>query len=330
MADNLQGHSLKERVRHFLGAAGKFKSLWQYLMFVALAGLFWVIMALNDDVQSDFTVQVEIIGVPDSVTFITEPPGAITVSVRDKGTLLLRRRFMSDPIIRIPFSEFASANRLRVSPSALMSRLRSVFGADANISITSTDSIGVWYTASPAKIVPIRADVDVTPALGKVINGAPRLSVREAKLYAVSNVADTIMYVSTRPIVRRDLSDPLTVKIGIRPIPGVRIEPSSIDVTIPVEPLENRHDMVTIVPTGVPPGESMALFPHKVEISYLVPMSMNEDVPIEGFLVTADYNDIATSASAMVRIKLKQVPPGIYNATLRTDSVEYTIIREAQ
>lgn len=124
MADNLQGHSLKERVRHFLGAAGKFKSLWQYLMFVALAGLFWVIMALNDDVQSDFTVQVEIIGVPDSVTFITEPPGAITVSVRDKGTLLLRRRFMSDPIIRIPFSEFASANRLRVSPSALMSRDR--------------------------------------------------------------------------------------------------------------------------------------------------------------------------------------------------------------
>ena len=330
MADNLPGHSIKERLRHSLSAAGKFKSLWQYLMFVALAGLFWLIMALNDDVQSDFTVRVEIAGVPDSVTFITDPPSTITVSVRDKGSLLLRRRFMSEPVIRIPFSEYASGNRLRISQSVLMSRLRSVFGSEAVISITSTDSIGIWYTSSPAKIVPIRADVDVTPALGKVINGAPRISVREAKLYAVNNMADTIMYVSTQQIMRRDLSDPLTVKIGIRHIPGVRIEPSDIEVTIPVEPLENRRDMVTIVPTGVPPGESMALFPHKVEVSYLVPMSMNEELPSDAFAVTAAYDDIAKSSSAMVRIKLTKVPAGVYNASLRTDSVEYTIIREAR
>jgi len=330
MADTHTARSVKERVKHFICAASKFKSLWQYLMFVALAGLFWLIMALNDEVQSDYTVRVEIEGVPDSVTFISDPPNTITVSVRDKGTMLLRRKFMNEPVVRIPFSEFASGNHLRVSPSTLMSRLRSIFGADATISITSADSIGVLYSTSPAKVVPVRPDIDVTPALGKVKNGAPRLSVREVKLYAVSDVVDTISYVSTMPIVRRGLSDPLTVTVRIRPIPGVRIEPASVEVTIPVEPLENRHAFVTIIPTGVPAGESMALFPQKVEISYLVPMSTGEDFPIDDFMVTADYADIAPSSSAMVRIRLKHIPKGVNSATLKTDSVEYTIIREAK
>lgn len=327
MADDTPRLSFKERIRNLIHTAGKFKSLWQYLLFVGVAGVFWLIMALNDEAQSDFQVRVEITGVPDSVTFISDPPTVLNVTVRDKGSALLRRKFMETPVVRIPFKEYASGNRLRVSPSAIMSSLRGVFGAGAGINVTSVDSIGIYYTTSPAKVVPIRVDADVTAALGKVINGNLRLSVREAKIYSVGNVTDTVMYVSTQPIVRRELSDPLTIKVGIRPIKGVRIEPSSVSVTIPVEPLENRKTFVTVTPTGVPPSESMALFPQKVEVSYLVPMSMNDDVPASAFRVVADYSDIAPSSSAMVKVKIDKIPSGVENAVLQVDSVEYTLIR---
>lgn len=319
---------VKERVRTFLKAASRFKGLWQYLLFVLVAGLFWFIMALNDEVQSDFSVRVEITDVPDSVTFITDPPKTFNITVRDKGTSLFRRRFMETPVIKIPFAEYVSGHRLRVSSSAIMGRLRGVFGTGASISITSTDSIGVDFTTSRGKVVPIRVDADVTAALGKVINGEPQLSVREARIFSVSDIIDTVMYVRTMPIVRRNISDPLRLRVEIRPIRGVRIEPSSVEVTIPVEPLENRKMFVPITPIGVPPGESMALFPQKLEVSYLVPMSEREDIQPTGFKVVADYTDIAEGSSAMVRVKIASKPATVVNASLPVDSVEYTLIRE--
>lgn len=308
-------------------AAGRLKGLWQYLMFVGVAGVFWLIMALNDEVQSDFQVRIEIEGVPDSVTFITDPPVMLGVTVRDKGSSLLRRKFMETPVVRIPFGEYATGSRLRVTPSAMMAGLRGIFGPGAAISITSTDSIGVYYTTSPGKTVPVKVVSDVTAALGKVINGSPRVDVREARIYSVGDVTDTMMYVETRPIVRRDLTAPLKVRVGIRPVKGVRIEPASVEVTIPVEPLENRKTYVPVIPVGVPASESMALFPQRLEVSYLVPMSMSDDVPVSGFRVVADYKDIAPSSSAMVKVRIDKTPAGVQNATLPVDSIEYTIIR---
>lgn len=330
MSENIGKKPFKAKVRHFFGAAGKFKSLWQYLLFVLVAGVFWFIMALNDDMQADFRVAIRIDGVPDSVTFITDPPTELTVTVRDKGSSLLRRRFMEEPVIHIPFQEFAYRNRLRVSPSAMLSRLRGFFGAGASVNITSADSVGVYYTTSPGRVVPIRVNADVTAALGKVINGRPRLNVREARIFSVSDITDTIMYVSTMPVVRRDLTDTYRLKVDIHPIKGVRIEPSSVEVVFPVEPLENRKVFVPVTAVGVPPDRSLALFPPKVEVSYLVPMSMSEEVPATEFSVTADYADISASSSAMIKISLNKIPKAVQSATLMADSIEYTIIRNVK
>ncbi|MCM1005477.1 MAG: hypothetical protein NC402_04195 [Prevotella sp.] len=319
--------SIWRKMRNWIVAAGKLKSLWQYLLFVILAGVFWLVMALNDQAQSDFTVKVEITGVPDSVTFISNPPTQFNVTVRDKGTLLFRRKFMEQPIVRISFSEFTSSNKLRVSSSAVMSRLRAIFGTDASINVTSVDSISVEYTTSPGKVVPIRVDADVTAALGKVVNGSPKLNISKATLYSVGNLVDTVTYVTTMPVVRRNLSDPCKLNVAIRPIKGVRIEPATVEVTIPVEPLENRKVMVPIEAVGVPDNESVSFFPQKVEVTYLVPMSAREDIPVSDFKVVADYTDVAASASDKVNIKILSLPKAVSSATVSHDSVEYTIIR---
>ncbi|MCM1320267.1 MAG: hypothetical protein NC217_07805 [Muribaculaceae bacterium] len=322
--------SIVKRIHNWLVAAGKLKSLWQYLLFVALAGVFWVVMALNDEVQTDFTVRIEVVNVPDSVTFITDPPKQLTLTMRDKGTLVLRRKFMEAPVVRISFKEFASDNTLTVTSSAMMSRLRAIFGTGASLSVTSNDSFSINYTTEPGKVVPIRVDANVTAALGKVINGTPKLNISRATLYAVGNVTDTIAYVITEPIIRRDLTDPLKVTVKIRPIPGVRIEPSVVEVTIPVEPLENRKIMVPIETIGVPENESVSLFPQTIEVSYLVPMSTHTDIPASAFKVVANYADVSASNTDHVNVRIVDVPKGVQNASIALDSVEYTIIRNAQ
>ena len=326
--DNTPRKPFMRRLKDTVKAAGRFKSLWQYLLFVAIAGVFWFILTLNDEQQADFQVRVQIDGVPDSVTFITDPPQMLSVTVRDKGVALLRRRLMQTPVIHIPFSEYAAASHLRVGASAILTSLRGIFGSGANISVTSTDSLGLTYTTSPGKSVPVKVDADVTAALGKVVNGAPRINVREVTIYSVDETTDTVMYVTTMPIVRRDLSDSQTINVRLRPIKGVKLVPSSVEVTVNVEPLENRKVMVTVRPLQVPRGEILALFPQKVELSYLVPMSMGE-LPENLFRVSADYRDINISSS-LVKVNIDRVPPGVQNAVLSVDSIEYTITRKQQ
>lgn len=324
------GPSAPVRIWRNLRTSGKFKDLRLFFIFVLVSGVFWFILALNDVGQSDFQVKVELVDVPDSVTFIEDPPSVINVSVRNKGTSLLRRKFMDAPVMRIPFNEYSENGRLRVSSAAVMAQLRAIFGTASTINVNSRDSISVPFTMAPGKLVPVKVVTDITTALGKVVNGRPKVDVREVKVFSVRSIRDTIMYVSTEPIVLRDLSDPVTVSVGLRPIKGVRFEPSTVKVMIPVEPLENRKTYVPVTPLGVPQGESLVLFPQKVEVSYLVPMSRKDDFPAESFRVVADYSDISPTSTAMVKIKLVQTPPGVENAVLHQDSIEYTIIRNVR
>ena len=307
---------------------GRMRDLRLFAVFVVIAGVFWFIMAMNDTVQTDIEVKVDITGVPDTVTFINEPPGVIHVTVRDRGTTLLRRKFMRAAQLHISFAEYASHGYLRVSPSALSTYVRSLFGSNASVNITSADSISVMYTSAPAKVVPVRINTDITAALGKVVNGNPRTETRNIKIYSSRDILDTISYVSTEPIVRRDLADPVTVRVRLRPIHGVKMVPSAIDVRIPVEPLENRKVYVPVTTLNVPKGENMVLFPSSVEVSYLVPMSLNDDVRTP-FSVVADYRDLASPSDKRIKLRLSTpLPAHVESATLEIDSVEFTIIRQ--
>lgn len=66
------------------------KDVLLYLLFVAVAFVFWVFMSLDTQMQRDFEVPVELQNVPDSVTLITQPPEVLSVSVKGKDAQLLR------------------------------------------------------------------------------------------------------------------------------------------------------------------------------------------------------------------------------------------------
>ncbi len=311
---------------HRLKATGRLRDLCIFAGFVVVAAAFWCILTLNEEAQTDFEVRLKIVGVPDSVTLITDPPGIIHVSVRDRGSHLLRLRLMREAEVKIDFKEFASDGRLRVSSRALLTHVRGIFGQGATVSIISADSISAPYTTMPGKMVPVRVVTDIMPELGKVVSGSPKSSVKQVKVFALRDVIDTISYVSTERIVRRGVNDSFTQSVKLRPINGARFEPSSVQVTVNVEPLENRRVTVPISQTNVPSGQSLVLFPDKVEINYLVPMSRT-DIPVNGFSVQADYRTIGAPSDQRMPLSIGAVPPGVTNATLLSDSVAFTIIR---
>ena len=317
--------SLKRKWQQMQDSA-RFRNALVFMGFVVGAAVLWFTFALNDSIQDSFDVDVKIVNVPDSITFISDVPTGIHVSVHDKGTELLRNGVMKTPVLTINFSEFASGGLMRFSKSDLYSALKGVFGSNAFIASTSLDSLCLKYTSAPGRRVPIDVQWEAEAASGFIVAGQPRLSQTSVLVYSNTETSDTVRRVLTKPVRLRDLSETTTVDVAIIPIPDTRITPSVVRVTIPVEPLVKKESKLIVTSINIPEGESVLLFPSQVNAIYYVPMSKFNEAPPQVSL-TVDYTNITDRHTGRLPVIIGSYPAWCMNLKVEPDSVEYTVVR---
>ncbi|MDE6084030.1 MAG: hypothetical protein K2G11_06045 [Muribaculaceae bacterium] len=302
-----------------------FRNVLTFLIFVVIATIFWLVMALNDNVQKSVTFRLDIENVPDSVTFINIPPSEMHVVVRDKGTSLLRLTGFHHPTLHFNFNDFSHDGVFRLTGRDIQAAMKPSFGSSATILSNSLDSLRLHYTTGKGKMVPIVVVENVSTAPGHVAGKTPETNISRVTVYGDRQILDTLTRVFTRPIVKTNLSEPTTVEVALQTIPGVRIEPAKVKVKIPVEPLVAKTFYATVVAQDVPEGESLILFPSKVKVSCFVPMSRFgiQDPDVKAFVT---YNDLKEGSSHL-QVHLMVASKGVVNPTLETDSVEYTLVK---
>ena len=303
----------------------KTKDLLGFLVFVGIAAVFWIILALNDDVQRSFEVRLKIDNVPDSVTFINVPPQKMRVLVRDKGSNLMRNIWVNKPELHLSFDEFVEGDRFRVPHSRLAASMRHLFGSTATVSSVSPDSLSFLFTTSPGRKLPIELVYDVTAVPGMVVAPNPRVYPSEVTLYSIAG-RDTLNRFFTQRISLRDLEKTTTVKVPVVPIPGTRAVPSSVDVTFSVESVVKKESEVTVEADNIPAGMDILFFPSKVRVSYFVPMSRYGEETGE-LKVEASFWEAFHTSSDKVAVKLVDKPSYMSNVEVLADSVEYTIVK---
>lgn len=308
-------------------ASKGFHNALVFLVFLAVATLFWFILALNDSVTRTFDVKLRIVNKPDSVTFITDPPQDIHVTISDKGSNILRSGILQHPGIDINFRDFSNGSVFRFSKSDMTAALKATFGASCQIGSVSIDSLYLTYATGKGKRVPIVCRADVSASVGNVIAGPPRAMEKSVKVFSLSNEIDTITRVYTEPIIKRDLSESKEFEIKLMPIKGAKIVPSSVKVKVEVEPLVKKESLVAVKALNVPEGFSLVLFPTRAPVSYYVPMSRfnDESVPLT---VTVDYNDTKKTDANRLPMSVSETRNYVVNPQLGFESVEYTLVKE--
>ena len=84
-------HSIKsilKAVRNFL-FSGLNKEFLIFLFFLALSGIFWLMMTLNETSEREFNIPVQLTGVPRNAVITGELPDTVHITVRDKGFTLV-------------------------------------------------------------------------------------------------------------------------------------------------------------------------------------------------------------------------------------------------
>ncbi len=157
-----------------LRSSGRLRNALVFLLFVCIAAIFWFVLALNDNVQRNLTVRLNIVGRPDSVKFITDPPAILHVSVRDRGSALLRAGSLRKPVMTVQFRDYLHGTSFVLTHSDIIAGLKATFGSTASILSTSVDSVRVAVASGRGRRVPVECMVNATPAAGSVIYGVPK------------------------------------------------------------------------------------------------------------------------------------------------------------
>lgn len=289
--------------------------------------MFWIILTLNDSVQSSCIVNVRIVNKPDSITFISEVPKTIHVEVKDKGSSLMRTVWLKKPTVNLNFRELADQGQMICSNSDIMAALKETFGTNASILSSSLDSLRLIYTDRPGKAVPIVISVKSSARAGYIVYGEPSADPPRVTAYGPREIIDTLNRVFTKAYVETDLAESRSFRADLKSIPEVRLIPNNVQVKVNVEPLVAKEETATVVAENVPNDENLLLFPSTVRVSYYVPMSEFDD-DRKAVRVVVDYNDLASHMGARIPLRLEPVK-GVkaVNPKLHSDSVEYTLVR---
>lgn len=299
-----------------------------FLVFVGVSTLFWFFMALNDSAQDYFNVNLKIINRPDSVTFISEVPEKIHVAVSDKGTSLYRHGHLKHPTINIDFKEYSSDGVLRYSYNDLIAALKENFGANATITSVTLDSLQLFYTTNPGKRVPILINCQVYPASGSTLEGSVSASPGSVYVYGTKEVLDTIRYISTEPMVMRNLSETTEMEVKLQKLKSARAIPSKVVITVPIEPLVKKQALISVESVNVPEGEGLLLFPSKVPVEYFVAMSRLNDDDDKDIHLVVNFDEIPKSREGKLHVSVSKYPERIKNLTLQADSIEFAVVKD--
>lgn len=303
-----------------------FKKSLIFLVFVAIAALFWFILALNDSVQDDFEVKVNIYNVPDSVTFITIPPQKIHVMVRDQGTNLWRNGVFGNAQVNIDFKDFSSDGQFKMRHSELTAALKNVFGPSASLLSSSVDSLSLTYTTLPGKRVPVVVSANLSTAVGKIISERPTVTPSSVVVYSIRSVIDTISKVYSEHFSRQNLEETIDVPVKLQGMPNVRMEPSAVNVKVEVEPLVKKRATVNLQVQNLPEGMDLLLFPSVANVEYYLPMSRFNATSDDRIEVSVDFEDIHDDVRKLP-VNLVYQDQNLLNLQVLTDSVEYTLVR---
>lgn len=295
-----------------------------FSIFLVLSTVLWCLQSLNEEEQYDVRMPVKLIHVPDSVTIVSTPPSNISVSLRAKGTQILKQSLGPEPTFDIDFRAFRSRNSVLLSAADVKAIARAAYGG-ASIIVASPDSINLAFTTRRGVPMPIKVDYQITAGPQSTISGRPTLSADSTLIYSTGRIPSNLHSISTEPIRLTDINRPTTIRARLIAPRNSRVIPDSIDVTFNVEPLISKTRKVVIEPVNVPAGTKLITFPAQIEVFYMVPMSVyNESDP--HFRVLADYGSIS-SRSNKIKLRLRDVPSNLQNVHLSADSVEYIIER---
>lgn len=296
-----------------------------FLFFVMLSFSFWMMLSLNDTVESNFKVPVRYV-VPDKMIVTAPLPEKLDVRLRDKGTVLLGYWAQGLSEVQFDLSRFENERGMaEISDRQLQQHIRKQLAPSTELTVVQPDSIPLYYTLSAGRKMPVEVRSRITAALQCVADSVIGLDHDSVMVYAPPQILDRIDKIYTDTLVAEELSDTLRTELTLRPIEGAKFVPDVLQATVYVEEVTLKQFDIPISVRNLPAQYAVITFPPQVRLSCLVPLSRFAALAAEEFAVSIDFDRILKHSGKKQPVDIDKMPFSAMNVQIVPDSVEYII-----
>ncbi len=297
-----------------------------FLCFVLLAFGFWLMQSLQQEYEIDIQVPIKYKNIPPDIAFTQTLPEAIAVKVKDKGSVLLNyslgRGFSP---LETDMNTQQETGHLIVSQAEIESSIKKQLIATTSLIKFEPQAIDISYSKREQKEVPVIFNGSVQTTPGVKIAGEILIRPHTVHVYANNLILDTLQTVRTLFTEIRKSNKTVQRTIQLQPIPGATIEPTSVDVTIPIEAYTDKTVEVPVVCTDVPPHYTIRMFPSVVKVSCSVPLSHFKEITPDDFEIRIHFADLEQNVSGTLPLQLNQKPEGVDVAHITPDKIEFIL-----
>lgn len=308
------------------------KELLIFVFFIALSGIFWLSMTLNETYEQEFSIPVTVVGVPKNIVLTSEETDTIRMTIRDKGITLAAYMY-GDMLknVKINFKPYAHNNGTGiVTTSELQKIVYQHLVSSSKIISTKPDKLEFFYNYGANKRVPVRWTGRVIPEDLYFISRV-KYYPDSVDVYASQALLDSISVVYSENLNYVNFRDTLVVNANLEKIKGVKMVPDHIKMEFFTDVLtEEKLNGIPVEGINMPPGKILRTFPMKVTVSFVTGVSVYRSLKPEDFTIVADYDEIAANPSEKCRIYIKKSPPGISRVHLNINEVDYLIEEQVE
>ena len=147
---------IKQLVRNFLFSSVN-KEFLTFLFFLALSGVFWLMMTLNETYEKEVEIPVRIVNVPKNVVLTSDELDTVKVTLRDKGLMLISYLYGEGMRpLTINFKTYAKGNGYSAIPASELQRLiYQQLSASTKIVGSKPDKLEIFFNYGLSKRVPV-------------------------------------------------------------------------------------------------------------------------------------------------------------------------------
>lgn len=298
-----------------------------FLLFLAVSGIFWLMMTLNETYEKEVKFPIRYVNVPQNAVLTSGESDSIRMNISDKGFSLITFIYSSElPTVDIDFTKYASSDGTgNVSSVDLQRLIEHKLPTSAKITSIKTENFVFYYNYGEKKKVPVRwrghLKTDPHYFIAKTVIYPDSITI-----FAPREKLDSIHYIYTRELNYSDIHDTLIVKSELQQLKGVKTIPSSVTIHILTDVLtEETIDSIPVIGINMPQGKVLRTFPSRVSVKIVTGMKNYQAIMPSDICVVADYEQFKDNTSDKCPIRLDKLPEGITRATLQVNQVDYLI-----
>ena len=314
--------NILKAVRNFL-FSGLNKEFLIFLFFLALSGVFWLMMTLNETMEREFKIPVRLTGVPRNAVMTGELADTVRVTIKDKGFTLVTYDFRP---LTFRFSSYADEDTGEgVVPVADVQKqvLSQMYGSSKLLQL-KPGKFDFYFTYGSSKKVPVVFRGKITTHKSYYL-AHTEFNPSMVTVYANKQQLDQLQAVEIEPFNYRNLQDTIRQMVKIKKIRGIKIVPPMVRISVYPDVLTEESVEVPVTAINMPPGMVLRTFPSKVTVRFTIGASLFRTIKPSLFKVVVDYEELAANPSDKCTLQLRSVPRSVSKASLEMETVDYLL-----